>query len=112
MCGHGTIGVATALVEMGMVPVVKQPVTEIVMETPVGLIYVRVEVQDGVARRVTFGNQTAFLYRKDLEIEVQDLGRLKVDICYGGDWYAILPASDVGLAIKPEHASEILLKGN
>ncbi len=111
MCGHGTIGVATTLIEMGMVPV-KEPVTQISLETPIGMIDVRVAVEDGVAKHVTFRNQPSFLYYRDWGIEVQDLGRLKVDIAYGGNWYAILPASDVGLEIRPENITKLLHKGD
>jgi proline racemase len=49
MCGHGTIGVATVLVETGMVPVTS-PVTTVRLDTPAGLVIARVSVVDGVAR--------------------------------------------------------------
>jgi proline racemase len=111
MCGHGTIGVATTLVETAMVPV-QEPTTQITLETPIGLINARVSVEDGLARSVTFRNQPAFLYKRDLEVGVKDLGRLAVDLSYGGNWYAILPASEVGLEIRPENINAILLKGN
>src|SRR5262245_66483490 len=52
MCGHGTIGVATVLVETGMVAVV-EPVTTIRLDTPAGLVVVRVDVHDGRATAVT-----------------------------------------------------------
>src|SRR5919197_3177994 len=51
MCGHGTIGVATVLVETGMVPVV-EPVTTIRLDTPAGLVEARVQVEAGAARAV------------------------------------------------------------
>src|SRR5262252_10794844 len=55
MCGHGTIGTATVLVETGMVPVV-EPVTTVRLDTPAGLVEARVSVVDGVARSVTIRN--------------------------------------------------------
>src|SRR5215813_14172362 len=45
MCGHGTIGTATVLVETGMVEV-KEPVTDIRIETPAGLVRAAVHVSD------------------------------------------------------------------
>ena len=48
MCGHGTIGVATVLVETGMVEVT-EPVTTIRLDTPAGLVVAEVAVEDGVA---------------------------------------------------------------
>src|SRR5919109_26843 len=59
MCGHGTIGVATVLVETGMVPV-REPVTTIRLDTPAGLVVADVQVQDGAARAVTIRNVPAF----------------------------------------------------
>src|SRR5436190_11395590 len=55
MCGHGTIGTATVLVETGLVPV-KEPITDIRIETPAGLVHAAVRVSDGQARSVTFQN--------------------------------------------------------
>src|ERR671935_648047 len=52
MCGHGTIGVATVLVETGLVPVV-EPVTTVRLDTPAGLVVAEVQVEDGAARAVT-----------------------------------------------------------
>src|SRR3954469_25162613 len=52
MCGHGTIGVATVLVETGMVPVV-EPVTTVRLDTPAGLVLAEVAVEGGAARSVT-----------------------------------------------------------
>src|SRR4029077_20455629 len=59
MCGHGTIGVATVLVETGMVPVT-EPVTTIKLDTPAGLVVADVQVEDGAARAVTIRNVPAF----------------------------------------------------
>src|SRR6185503_19346355 len=55
MCGHGMIGVATVLVETGMVPVT-EPVTTIRLDTPAGLVVAEVDVVDGAARAVTIRN--------------------------------------------------------
>jgi proline racemase len=59
MCGHGTIGVATVLVETGMVDV-KEPITTVRLETPAGLVTATVRVEDGVAKAVTIENVPAF----------------------------------------------------
>ena len=46
MCGHGTIGVATVLVESGMVEVT-EPITKVRLDTPAGLVVVDVAVSNG-----------------------------------------------------------------
>src|SRR5690349_23613230 len=64
MCGHGTIGVATVLVETGMVEVV-EPVTTIRLDTPAGLVVAEVRVEDGAATAVTLTNVPSFLLQRD-----------------------------------------------
>jgi len=61
MCGHGTIGIATVLVNTGMVQV-KGPFTEFTLEPPAGLIKVKVRMEAGKAKSVSFVNVPAFLY--------------------------------------------------
>src|SRR5688500_18871796 len=73
MCGHGTIGVATVLVETGMVEV-REPQTVVRLDTPAGLVVARVAVEDGRARSVTLRNVPAFLAAADREVDVPGLG--------------------------------------
>ena len=73
MCGHGTIGVATVLVECGMVAVT-EPETMIRLDTPAGLVEARVAVADGRAERVTLRNVPAFVAELDAGVEVDGLG--------------------------------------
>lgn len=111
MCGHDTIGVATALVESGMVPVT-EPVTHITLDTAAGLVEVDVDVEDGVAKQVTFTNAPAFVMKQDVLIQTKEYGEIKLDIAYGGNIYAILPAASVGLDIAPKNGGEIVRVGN
>ena len=78
MCGHGTIGVATALVEKKMVEVV-EPITTIRLDTPAGLVVVDVKVKDGKAENVTIINVPSFSYALDQVVNVP--GRLSIKIC-------------------------------
>ena len=64
MCGHGTIGTVTALIETGLMPAT-EPVTEVVLEAPAGLIRTKAEVKNGKVVSVTLTNVPAFLYKKD-----------------------------------------------
>ena len=107
MCGHGTIGVATVLVEKKLVKVV-EPVTTIRLDTPAGLVFVDVKVQDGKALNVTLTNVPSFLLAKDQEVEVPGFGKLKYDIAYGGNFYAIVPIDRVGIEFKRENGAKFL----
>ena len=110
MCGHGTIGVSTALVETGMVEV-EEPVTTLTLDTPAGLIRVRVNVEKGVAKGVTFRNIPSFVFAKDVACDIPKFGKIKIDVSYGGSVFAILPANSLGIKICPENAAEIIEKG-
>jgi proline racemase len=110
MCGHGTIGVATVLVETGMVEV-KEPVTQIRLDTPAGLVEASVEVTGGRAAAVTFRNVPAYLHLRDAAVTVPGLGELRLDLAWGGNFYAVLPASDVGLDVRREDHDELVAAG-
>ncbi len=107
MCGHDTIGVATALIESGMIKAV-EPYTYINLDTPAGLVRVKVKVENNIAKEVTFTNVPAFVFSQDVEINIPSIGTVKVDIGYGGLYYAILNAEDVGLAANPEEYKKIV----
>ncbi len=111
MCGHMTIATSTVLVETGMVQV-KEPSTKIVLDTPAGLVTAEVEVEDGIAKSVTFRNVPAFLYKRDLVVDVPTIGKLRLDIAWGGNFYAIVPAESVGLELIPQRSADIVAIGS
>ncbi|MFJ6610137.1 proline racemase family protein [Streptomyces sp. NPDC091289] len=110
MCGHGTIGVATVLVETGMVPVT-EPRTVIRLDTPAGLVVAEVEVADGAALSVTLRNVPSFMDRQDAVVDVPEYGPLLLDLAYGGNFYAILPLDRVGLPFDRREGPRILAAG-
>lgn len=110
MCGHGTIGTATVLVETGMVEV-SEPSTSIRLDTPAGLVVAEVEVTGGRARSVRLRNVPSYLHLRDAEIKVPELGPLTCDVAYGGNFYAILPAADLGLEVRPELRDDLIARG-
>ena len=103
MCGHGSIGTATIAVEMGIVEA-KEPITEVVFNTPTGTIHTRVSVENGKAKSVTIQNIPCFLY-KSAVVKVPGLGELPVDISFGGNFYAIVKAKDVGVKTEADEIS-------
>ena len=107
MCGHGTIGVATVLVETGMVEVT-EPVTTVRLDTPAGLVAARVSVVDGVARSVTIRNVPAFSVGLDRTVRVPGIGEVGYDLAFGGNFYAILPIERVGLPFERAAGQRIL----
>jgi proline racemase len=97
MCGHGTIGVATVLVETGMVPVTT-PVTQVRLDTPAGLVAAEVAVrEDGAATAVTIRNVASFPVALDATVDVPGFGEVRYDLAYGGNFYAIVALDELGL---------------
>jgi proline racemase len=110
MCGHGTIAVATMLVETGRVAV-REPETTVTLETPAGLVSCRVRLEGGRVAEATFRNVPAFSVRLDEAVEVDGLGRVPFDLAYGGHFYALVPAAAVGLILEPASGARIIEVG-
>jgi 4-hydroxyproline epimerase len=88
MCGHGTIGTVTVAIEEKLV----EPKTPglLVLDTPAGKIETSYKLDGDYVESVTLTNVTSFLHSSNLEIEVPILGKLKLDVSYGGNFYAII----------------------
>ncbi len=106
MSGSNTICVVTALIETGMVTVA-EPTTELVLETPAGLIRAVADVRDGRCEAVTFENVPAFAVHRDAPLEVPQLGTLTVDVAWGGMFYVIAEAAPLGFALTPDEGADI-----
>ncbi|KXU96473.1 hypothetical protein CR51_23075 [Caballeronia megalochromosomata] len=106
MCGHGTIGVATAIVDHGMVKV-KEPYTEVRLDTPAGLIVTNVRVQDKKAVSVTFTNVPSYVLAHDQPIEISSYGKVPVSVVYGGNLYAVVEAKHLGVKLDPANIEEL-----
>jgi len=110
MCGHGTIGVATVLVETGMVEVT-EPVTRVRLDTPAGLVVAEVSVSGGVATSVSITNVPAFTLGLDQTVTVPGYGQVTYDMAYGGNFYAITPLRQVGIEFDRANKEAILTAG-
>ncbi|MFV2116597.1 proline racemase family protein [Micromonospora sp. LOL_025] len=110
MCGHGTIGVATVLVETGMVEVT-EPVTTVRLDTPAGLVVASVAVTDGRATAVTIRNVPSFAAALDAVVDVPGLGRVRYDLAYGGNFYAVVDLAELGLSLDRARRQPLLEAG-
>lgn len=107
MSGGNTIAVATVLLETGMIPM-QEPVTEFKLEAPAGLIAIRAECKDGKVKQVTFENVPAFAAYVDAIIDVPELGKVVVDVGWGGMFYVIADVGQFeGVELVPEQGGEI-----
>ena len=110
MSGSNTICVATVLLETGMLEL-HEPETVARLEAPGGVVEVRAACRDGCVESVELTNVASFAERLDAPVEVEGLGTVTVDVAYGGMWYAIADAEQLGFAIEPDEARELSLTG-
>ena len=110
MSGSNTICVATVVLETGLLPMV-EPVTELVLESPAGLIRLTCTCRDGKVTSVRFRNQPAFVYYLGAAIEVAGLGTVLVDVAWGGMAYVLVDAPSLGFQLAPDEARELCVIG-
>ncbi|MEO8625676.1 MAG: proline racemase family protein [Candidatus Limnocylindrales bacterium] len=120
MCGHGIIAITTGLIEEGLFPATG-PVTTIRYEVPAGIVAANaatVQLEDGswAVRGVRFTNVPSYLAAQSLAVRPDGLqlygpsaqyGALSVDIAFGGAYYGIVNAADLGLRVVPEQAEAL-----
>lgn len=90
MCGHGTIGTVTVIIQQGII----RPATPGVvrLDTPAGRVDAYYEMEGDRVSSVRLINIPSFLYVEGLKVECPDLGEIHVDVGYGGNFYAIVDA--------------------
>jgi len=99
------------LLETGML-LMREPVTRLTLDTPAGPVPVEARCRDGKVERVQFTNVPCFATDLDVPVEVEGLGRITVDVAYGGAFFAIVDAPALGLAVEPKHARDLVVTGN
>lgn len=92
MCGHGTIGTVTFILEQGLVTPRTPGVLK--LDTPAGLVEAHYERNGDVVERVRIVNVPSFLLGRFYPVTVEGLGELTVDVAYGGNFYAIVEAQE------------------
>lgn len=107
MCGHGSIGSATVAVETGLVPVT-EPYTQVVLDTPDGIVRASVLVKNGKAVKTSILNVPSFLYRENLTLKVGSYGMVPFDIAFGGSFFALVDAQKLGLELSPEKLAGLI----
>jgi proline racemase/trans-L-3-hydroxyproline dehydratase len=110
MCGHGIMAVTTALIEIGMVPPIG-PETAVLFDTPAGLVEARASIEGNEVVDVSVANVPSFLYARDVAIELPELGRISVDVAFGGNFFALVPAQALGISVQPGNTTRLIELG-
>ncbi|KAJ6036595.1 hypothetical protein N7540_000874 [Penicillium herquei] len=107
MSGSNIICTTTVLLETGMIPM-KEPITEVALDTAAGLVTVTAECEAGKCKNVEFNNVPSFVLELDYKVQVAGLGEISVDIAYGGMMYVLLDAGSVGLQVHNQHSRQLV----
>ena len=105
MCGHGTIGTVTVAIEEGLV-VPKTP-GRFAIEAPAGRIEIEYVQNGRFVEQVRLFNIPSYLHASDVEIEVEGMGAIKIDVAYGGNYYAIIEPQPNWAGLDSMPVSEI-----
>jgi proline racemase len=103
MSGSNTICVATVLLETGRIEM-HEPETTLRLEAPAGVVEIRATCRAGRVESVELTNVPAFATHLGAPLHVDDLGTITVDVAFGGMWYAIADAAELGFTIDPHEA--------
>ena len=106
MCGHGTIGTVTVMIEEGLITP-KLPGT-LKLETPAGLINVSYVQEGKKVKSVKLTNIKSYLAKENVEVNSDKLGLLKVDVAYGGNFYAIVDVQEKFRGVEHYQAGELI----
>ena len=105
MCGHASIGVGTALQEIGLVPLEHKNMY--VIETPAGLVEIKNNFNENYVESTTVRNVNSYVIENEIRIDVDDIKNVPVNIAYGGNVFAIIPVDPFGVKIEPKYVNRI-----
>jgi proline racemase len=110
MSGSNSICVTTALLESGIVEM-KEPETVVMLDTAAGLVKATATCRDGRCERVKLTMVPSFVQQLDVEVDTPDWGRIKMDLCFGGVFYALVDVAQIGTTIEKANARRIVEAG-
>ena len=100
MCGHGIIGVTKVAVETGMIEA-NDGEKIVKIDSPAGRVTACAHIENQKVKKVSFENVPSFVYAEDVKIDVDGIGKVEVDIAFGGAFYVFVDASKLGLKVVP-----------
>ena len=109
-CGHAVIALAKVFVETGLIPM-NGPITPVVMDVPSGRIHAEVLSEKGKVTGARFRNIPSFVQHLDNKVDVPELGPVKVDIAFGGAFYAYVDTEQIKVDCSPENVSNLIEAG-
>lgn len=106
MSGSNSICVATVLLDSGIIPMT-EPITEMTLEAPGGLVRVRADCRNGKAEKITVQNLPSFAGQLDIPLDVREIGQITVDTAFGGDSFVVVDAQALGFSLITSEAKAL-----
>ncbi len=110
MCGHSVIAATTAVLETGTV-IPQEPETVVAYDTPAGPVVARARVESGRVVEVALANVASFVHTRDLRVDVPDCGSISVDVAYGGNFFVLVRASELGVELERTQVARLIERG-
>ncbi len=110
MSGSNCICLVTVLLETGMIEM-EEPETTVTLDTPAGLVHARAGCRNGKCESVTLDMTPSYADQLDAVVELEELGKVTVDISFGGIFYALIDPTQFDLKISPENARKLVELG-
>ena len=110
MCGHGVIAVTKVAIELGLIAA-RTPVTTVKIDAPAGLITAHAFLHNGSVQSVKFENVPSFVLHRDQIIPVDGVGEVRLDVVYGGAFYAYVDADELGIGMTVADCRTLIEKG-
>ena len=110
MCGHGILAVTKVALETGLIEAAED--TRVVeIDTPAGRVSARAKLRNGQVTDTCFTNVPSFVLAREVVVDVDGLGRVLVDIAFGGAFYAYVEADSLGVRVEPEQIDRLVALG-
>ena len=107
MCGHGSIGVATVCIEMGMISKTR-PKSGWLLDTPAGLVPFKPKFEGQTLKSVSVQNVPSFLFKSNVSLVLPDKTDLKADIAFGGNFFLLVDAAHLGVSVEMKNIKTLI----
>lgn len=111
MSGSNSMCVATVVLETGIVEMV-EPTTTVRLEAPAGIVEAIARCRNGKVESVSIRNVESFVATRDVMLDLEGHGTLRVDTAFGGDSFVMVDAADLGIEIEPANGAELARLGS
>lgn len=110
MCGHATIAIGKAAIELGWIENIKEPFTTFNIDAPCGQLCVTSKIVDGKVQQVSFENVPSF-YVGSYKTQFEHFGEISYDLAYGGAFYAYTDIAQFGLTLSTDNSFDLISLG-